>query len=134
MNKKKELEKQMKYYVDNMVENINIINHNLEPRDYLDDEDEYMGSDSDEAINYHEFYDLVKEGIIEIEKFQKGLHERLNGNPNGFTWFTKIENITDWLNYSFDVIGGYFTFDHEVRELRKQYWSIVECFGKWEKL
>ena len=39
MNEKQKLEKQMKYDVDNMVENINIINHNLEPRDYLDDED-----------------------------------------------------------------------------------------------
>lgn len=129
----KQIEQSILKDAETLIKNINIINDNLQSRDYLDDEDEYMGCDSEIAIEHHNFYDEVVEAVHGFQKFHDELVKRFNGDADAKTWFTRVENAVCWIRFSFENIVGYYDVEDNVVEMYNAYWKLVYKFHTYEE-
>lgn len=121
-----EIKQQILKEAKKLINNINEIYENLEPRNYLDDEGDMI------AMTYYDFYDEVTEAVHGFKTFYNELIKRFNGDKNAKTWFLRVENAVCWIKYSHDDLG-YFNFDKNVSEMYNAYWSIVEKMHIYEE-
>ena len=106
---------------------------------YDEDEGEMVEVDDiDLEQSYQQFYDNLMELHDEAHKFQQGIYDRLNGEEEYRTWFTRMENLIDWTTYPLtEDIGGYLDdwVTNDMQIIQRTFinkLNTVEQWGKWE--